>query len=122
MLTREQIIDRLKIRQTTLSTTRASLFPAAVPENKIRYIVGIWINGDGTSRTVEIEKTEEDGTHTMLFDNVPIPPADQVPIPEGWNFNIENPLMRLEGGTNLTGISSAGSPEATCIYFDNPEI
>ena len=121
MLTRQQIMERLRIRQLTLSTARATLFAAAVPESRNRYVVGIWINGDGTSRTVEIEKLEEDGTYTMLFNNVPIPPADQVPVPEGWNFDIENPFMLCEGGTNLTAVASAGAPEATIIYWDDVE-
>lgn len=121
MLTKEQIRNRVRVNQVTLSTSRGDLF-TAVPERQIRNIVWIGIMGDGTSRTVEIEKTEEDGTHTMKFDNIPVPPADQVPVPEGWNFDIENPFMTLEGGTNLTGISSAGSPELTVIYWDGPEV
>lgn len=114
-------MEKLRIRQVTLSTDRADLFAEAVPESRIRYVVGIWINGDGTSRTVEIERTEEDATHTMLFDNVPVPPADQVPVPKGWEFDIENPFMLCEGGTNLTAVASAGAPEATIIYWDDIE-
>lgn len=121
MLTRQQIMEKLRIRQVTLSDSRADLFAAAVPESRIRYVVGIWINGDGTSRTVEIERTEEDASHTMLFDNVPVPPADQVQVPKGWEFDIENPFMLCEGGTNLTAIASAGAPEATIIYWDDIE-
>jgi len=120
-LSKEQIRQRLRIRQVTLGTSRVDLFPSAVPERKLRYVIGIWINGDGASRTVEIEKTEEDGSHTMLFDNVPVPPADQVPVPKGWNFDIENPFMVCEGGTNLTAVASAGSPECTVIYWDDIE-
>jgi len=122
MVTREQIMDRVRVRQVTIGTSRTDIFAAAVSENKTRYIVMIVINGDGTSRTVEIEKTEEDASHTMLFDNVPIPPASQVPVPEGWQFDIENPFMTLEGGTNLTAIASAGAPELTIIYWDDPEV
>lgn len=122
MISREEIRGRLRINQVTLSTSRQDLFPADVPERKMRNVVGIWIDGDGTSRTVEIEKTEEDATHTMLFDNVPVPPADQIPVPEGWDFDIENPCIVLEGGTNLTGVANAGAPEATIIYWDSPEV
>lgn len=122
MLTKEHIRDRLKIYQVTLGVARVDLFPAAVPERKTRYVVYIGIMGDGTSRTAEIEKTEEDATHTMLFDNVPVPPADTESIPEDWHFDIENPFLTLEGGTNLTAIVSAGSPELTILYWDSPEI
>lgn len=121
-LTREEIRDRLRVYQATLGVARVDLFAAAVPERKIRNIVWIGIMGDGTSRTVEIEKTEEDATHTMKFDNIPVPPADLIRIPDGWKFDIENPFMTLEGGTNLTGISSLGAPELTIIYWDTPSI
>lgn len=135
MLTREQIKQQLRIRRTELSTTRKYLFgvnaaASLVPERKIRYVVGIWLIGDGTSRTVNIERIKEDPSAvdppadadcTMLFPAVPVPPADQVPVPEGWEFDIENPFMLCEGGTNLTGKASAGAPNAVVIWFDDIE-
>lgn len=121
MLTRQQIMEKLRIRQVTLSTSRADLFAAAVPESRIRYVVGIWLNGDGTARTVQIERTEEDASHTMLFDGVNVPAAEDAPVPNGWEFDIENPFMLCEGGTNLTAVAAAGAPEATIIYWDDIE-
>lgn len=134
MLTKEQIRDRLKIYHVELDgTTRKALFPEeadpdkkAVPERKTRYVVGIWINGDGTSRQVDIEKTTEAEPvgHTMLFENVPVPPADQCPVPEFWHFDIENPFLNLEGGTNLTAVADVADakPQVTIIYWDSVEI
>ncbi len=99
------------------------IFDSVVPERKIRHIVYIGIMGDGTSRTAEILKDEETaGSQTMKFDNIPVPPADTESVPEDWHFDIENPFLNLEGGTNLTAIASAGAPELTIIYWDTPEI
>ena len=126
MVTREQIMERLSYAQLTIGTSRANFFDEDVPERMMRNIVAILIFGDGTaSRTVEIEKVK-DGHETpptdpddydMIFDNVPVPPAAVVPLPQE-GYNIENAIVVLEGGTNLSAVASAGAPEATLIYWD----
>ena len=118
MLTRDQIIERLSYAQLTLSGSRQNFFAADVPERMMRNIVEILLFGDGTaSRTVEIEKVKEDDTYDMIFDNIPVPPAAVVPLPQD-AYDIENPIVVLEGGTNLSAVASAGTPEATLIYWD----
>ena len=52
----------MKTVNVYITTSRTALF-AAVGERNIRYIVYIWLFGDRVaSRTVDIEKLEEDGT------------------------------------------------------------
>jgi len=122
-LTRDQIRERLKTAQLTLSTSRQSIFGSAVPERTKRNIVAIFIMTDATLRYVEIEKLEEAATYTMLFDNVPIdiatgPEQGILQIPKG-AYDIEHPILVLEGGTNLSFIASLGAPEVTVLYWDD---
>ena len=111
-------MERLSYAQLTIGTSRANFFADDVPEGVMRNILGILLFGDGTaSRTVEIEKVEEDDTYDMIFDNIPVPPAAVVPLPPA-DYDIENPIVVLEGGTNLSAVASAGAPEATVIFWD----
>jgi len=127
--TLEIIRQKLRPKSVDIGTSRTRAFSAAeyhmhktnhvLSEQYIRYIVAIILIGDGSgSRTVDIEKLEEDGTtYTMNFNDVPIAPADVRPIPK--NYNIEHPIVVLEGGTNLYLTANAGTPKATIIYWDN---
>ena len=123
-LTREQIAERLQTKNTWLTGTRTDIFGAVVPERKVRYIVGIWLNGDGVaSRTVDIEKLEEDGTtYTMKWQGIPVAPTERVPVPPNWHFDLENPSMTLEGGARLygkTGAPAGISVNSTTEYWDS---
>lgn len=116
-------MEDVKIARLSLTTSRQDIFSTAVPEYKFRLILGIWLIGDGeSSKTVDIEKKEEDGSYTMKFKGVPVPPAAMQPVPEGWKFDVNNPCMILEGGTNLTFKASGSGPEAVVIYRDRPPI
>jgi len=117
MIPREVVIERLGYAQITVGTSDTNFFSSDVPERKMRNIVAIFLIGDGTSRTVDIKKVKEDDTTDTIFDGVPVPPADIVPIPE--KHDIMNPIIVLEGGTNLAAVASAGAPTATLIYWDN---
>jgi hypothetical protein len=120
-LTRDQIRERLKYAQLSLTTSRQNVFSSDVAERAKRNIVAILIMTDATLRYVEIEKQKEDDTWEMIFDNVPIDvatgPFGLVQLPN--NYDIENPIIVLEGGTNLSFIASAGAPEVTVIYWDD---
>jgi len=121
MLTKEQIRDRLRTKHVDILPSRTALF-AAVPEQKTRYVVALMFNGDGvSSRTVDIEKLEEDDSYTMKFRNIAVSPADHVEIPES-GYDIENPILTLEGGTRLYGTASGNTLYGTVLYFDTPEI
>jgi len=118
--TKEEIRERLQTDSVTILTSRTAL-TAAVPESKMRYVVAIILIGDGTaSRTVDIEKLEENGTtYTVKFNDVPVAPADVRQLPT--DYDIENPILVLEGGTRPYGTVSAGSGlNCTIIYWDSP--
>jgi len=122
-LTRDQIRERLKYAQLTLSTSRQNIFSSDIAERVKRNIVAIFIMTDATLRTVEIEKVKEDDTYDMIFDAVSIDIATGtrqgiVQLPEK-AYDIENPILVLEGGTNLSFIASLGAPEVTVLYWDD---
>jgi len=119
-LTREEIRERLQTDSVLIGSSRTPL-TAAVATRKIRNIVLILLHGDGVaSRTVDIEKLETDGsTYTDKFTTVPVAPADVRPIPPV-EWDLEKPILVLEGGTRPYGTVSAGSGvNATIIYWDN---
>lgn len=117
-LTKEQIREKLKTVNVYITTSRTAFF-AAVNERNIRYIVYIWLFGDRVaSRTVDIEKLEEDGTtYTPIFDSINVAPPEKVSLPQ--KHDIENPILTLEGGTRLYGRVSGNSLTATVCYYDN---
>jgi len=119
-ITQEEIRQRLQTDSVLIGTSRTAL-TGAVAERKMRYIVLIRLHGDGVaSRTVDIEKLEEDGTtYTMKFNDVPVAPADVREIPES-DWDIEKPILVLEGGARPYGIVSAGAGvNCTIVYWDN---
>jgi len=124
-LTREQIMERLQTDSVTIGTTRTAL-TAAVPDRKMRFIVKMMLHGDGVaSRTVDIEKLKKggdptaDADFTMKFNDVPVAPADVRDIPEG-SYDLESPILVLEGGTRPYGKVSAGAGlNTTILYWDN---
>jgi len=120
-LTRDQIRERLKYAQLTLSTSRQNIWASDIPERVKRNVVAIILTTDATLRYVEIEKVLEDDTYSMILDNVPVDVGTGVNgiVPMPHNYDIENPILVLEGGTNLSFISSAGAPEVTVIYWDD---
>lgn len=120
MVTREEILERLKTDEVQVGYQ--TFFFAAIPERKTRFVVAVFVNGDGVaSRTENIEKLEEDGTYTMKFRNIPVAPADHRELPES-GYDVENPILTLEGGTRLRGSVTGGTLSNTIIYWDQPEV
>ena len=128
MTNKEIIRQKLRVKSVTIGTSRTAAFSSGeyhmdedsdyLAEQHMRYIVAIILIGDGSgSRIVDIEKYEEDGSYTMKFDDVPIAPADVRQLPPN-GYSIEDPILTLEGGTNLYLKADAGSPKATIIYWD----
>lgn len=115
-LTKAELRERVQTEQKWITTSRTDLFNS-VPERKIRYVVAIVMSGDSAVRRARIEKLEEDGTtYTAKFDKVPVP-ADDIQVLG--NYNIEDPLMVLEGGTKLVGSVDGNSISVTTIYYDD---
>jgi len=121
MLDKQIIMERVRERNVWLTSSRTAIFAAAVAERKIRYVIGMWINGDGVaSRLVDIERLEEDGTtYTMLHQGIPVAPSERVTVPEDWEFGIENPSETVEGGVQLYGRTAGGSLNITVKYWDD---
>jgi len=119
-LDKQVIRERLQNKSYWATTTRTALFPAVVPERVMRYVVAIWISGNRqVTESVTFEKLEEDATtYTSILTRVPVAPADFRQIPEG-SLNIEDPVMRFEGGTRLYGSVTGISNEIGLLYWDD---
>jgi len=122
-MNRKDILDRLQTDVFTATTSGANAWDSDIPEHKTRYIVALLLIGDGVaSRTVDIEKVEEDDSTTSKFPAVPVPPADVVQIPPS-GYDVRNPILVLEGGTNLKGTVNAGDGvKVVVIYWDDPAV
>lgn len=116
---RSQILERLRVAQITVGTSETDFFSSNVPENTMRYVVAIILNGDGSStRTVTIYKKSENGSYSTLVDKWAIAPTDTKMLPPN-QYDVENPLFVLEGGTNIAAKTDGGAPSATLIYWDD---
>lgn len=116
--TKEEIRDRLQTDSIWITPTRTALF-AAVPEARIRYVIAIWIKGNRQNiDDISFEKLEEDDTYTMKFSPIPVAPADFRQIPEG-SYDLEDPILVLEGGTSLYAQVVGLSLNVTVNYWDN---
>lgn len=116
---REETRQLLQHDNVYIGTARTAL-TGAVVERKIRYITTITLFGDGVAtRTVWIEKLEEDGTtYTKKYDGISVPPTGTEQIPKEGR-DIENPILVLEGGARPYGRVSGNSLNATIEYWDN---
>jgi hypothetical protein len=114
---KNRIKERLKTDAIDIGYS-TNFWATNIPERQMRFIVALIINGDGVaSRTCTISKVREDGTLEAKFKNIPVAPADVRQIPEG-AYDIENPVLVLEGGTNLHGSVVGGTLYGTVIYYD----
>ncbi|MDD3493349.1 MAG: hypothetical protein PHZ19_07650 [Candidatus Thermoplasmatota archaeon] len=114
---KEIIRDRLKFAQLTLGDTVADFFASNVSESKKRNIVLMTIAGDGANAAVvTIQKKVEAGTYSdaIIVYNAA---AGFLQVPPG-SFDIESPVLVLEGGTNIGALCSAGAHEMTIVYWD----
>jgi len=113
--------DRIKYLYKSVSeTTETDLFSSNVPERKIRYVLKIILTGNGSvSETVTISKKKEDGTYDVFIAGINLAPPEYKEIPQG-SIDLENPLLVLEGGTNLAAKTAGGNAvNITVIYYDN---
>jgi len=118
-LSKQEIWERLKYEQKWITTSNTDIFSSDVDERKIRYIVKIILTGDqNTTRVAEISKKLETGSYDVFLPNINVAAPEYKEIPEG-SYDIENPILSLEGGTNLAGKVSGNSISMTVIYWDN---
>jgi hypothetical protein len=116
-LTRDQIRERLKFKDVDVTTSRTAVFASVVSERIKRNIVAVVLIAQATDITVEIEKLEEDGTtYTMIFDDYYVEAKKNQWIPP--EYDLERPIIVLEGGTNLY-LKGSAAIAATIIYWDD---
>jgi len=117
-LTKDQIRERIRIANQWITTSRTDIFSSAVHEGKFRFIIQIRLTGDqSAARTVDIEKKEEDSTYTSKFSNIPVAQTGNVEIPT--DYDVEQPVLVLHGGSNLTMKVSGNSLQAMVSYWDD---
>ena len=120
MVTLDQIRERLKYLQkwiTTIGTT--DLFSSNVPEKAMRYVVAVFLQAKDTTAVVSIKKKTEAGAYEVIFPEVNVAVSEIKAIPPQ-GYNLEHPVIALEGGTNLAAeLVSGTSASVTVIYWDS---
>lgn len=117
VLTKEEIRDRIRIYDVWVTTARTDLLGGAVDEAVLRNVIMINLSGDlQQNRAVDIEKLDEEGNYVLKFSRIPVAPADfrQIPL----NYDIEQPLISMEGGSSLYGTVTGNSLQAMVHYWD----
>jgi len=126
------IRERIRVKSVWLMPERTPFFTAtdehmttdtlgnpALVEQYIRYIVSLLFQGNAIqAQSAKIEKYKEDGSYEVKWSDIQIQPAAMPQIPEG-SYNIEDPIISLEGGTNLYGHVNGNSINLTITYWDN---
>lgn len=119
-MTKAEIRDRIKRYETWITNARTLVVPAMVPQVRVRNIVMLELTGSQDQNCViNVEKLEDDETtYTMKWSNIPIAPADMRQIP--LNYDIEQPLLRLNGGSYLyaSTIPTGSSIQFMTTYWD----
>ncbi len=118
-LTKDQIMERLKFQFVTLTdAARHNAFSTAVDKGRRRNIVLVHGEADASAHTVKVEKLAADGTtYTTIFNTLNIAANANVDEPNA--YNIESPIIVLEGGANLTFTANAITVNMTVIYWDD---
>lgn len=120
MLNKEQIRDRLITDSFWITNARVAI-TGTVGERFIRYIVGLYINGNTQIATgVMVEKLEEDASYSIKFSHINIPAADNIQVPKD-GYSITDPVLTLEGGTRLYArtLVQGHSVNLSVIHWDN---
>jgi len=137
VLSKQEIWDRIRVKSVWLYQTRTAFFTdedehidsvtdpitaASVPvvsEEYTRYIISLLFQGNAVqAQSAKIEKYKEDGTYEVKWSDIQIQPAAMPQIPEG-AYDIENPIISLEGGSNLYGHVNGNSINLTVTYWDS---
>ena len=120
MAGREEIRQRLRFAGKWVAATTTDIFSSDVPESKMRYVVKIILVGDRVStRAVTLYRKKEDGTYEELLPGVTVKAPEYKEIPS-CGYDIESPILTLEGGTNLAGKELTGvSVYVGVVYWDN---
>lgn len=134
MLTKEEIWDRIRVKSVWLMPTRTPFFVAGeehmkatnhLQEQYRRYIVCLLFQGNAiTAQSAKLEQLGDDAdptlnaSFTMKWSDIQIQPSAMPQIPDG-AYSITDPIISLEGGTNLYGTVNGNSINATVTYWDS---
>lgn len=129
VLGKQEIWNRVRVKSVWLGITRTPFWvageahmaaaAATLAERITRYVVCMLFQGNAIiGQSGSVEKLEEDGTYTMKWSDIQIAPAAMPQIPEG-SFSLTDPIIVLEGGTNLYGHVNGNSINLTVTYWDS---
>lgn len=131
VLTKQELWERIQVKSVWLMPTRTPFFSSTddhmggtalapvLTERFIRYIVCLLFQGNAiVHQSAKVEKYKEDGTYEVKWSDIQVAPAAMPQIPEG-SYDIENPIISMEGGTNLYGHVNGNSINLTITYWDN---
>ena len=123
VLTKEEIWERLRTDSVWVTQALTQLTPLPAPTvmaaRQFRIIPMIYIPGNSSVNiAVQFLKLEADGvTYTTKFCPVPVLTTGVQQIP--WTYDVENPILTLEGGTRLFAQCTQGtSVNVTIEYWD----
>ena len=117
--TRAEIMQKLRTQQTSLTGTAADIL-AAVDESTLRNIIAIIISGDDTAAR-QVNLTFIGERTGAYLSNIPIAPTELLWLPIN-GYDIENPILSLEGGVRLQGLQDGGTGvEITIVFWDERE-
>ncbi len=130
-LTKSVIWDRLRVKDIWLMPVRTPFWVAGeehmqallarLTQRHMRYVVRIDLQGNAAQsiQSANIEKLETDGvTFTMKWSRLPVLGNAVLQIPQG-AYDIEDPIISVEGGANLYGQVDGNSVNCTVTYWDN---
>jgi hypothetical protein len=128
VLSKEELWERIRIKSLWLMPQRTPFFGATeehmsagpvLTEQYMRYICFLHFEGNAiVAQSAKIEKQKEDLSYEVLFSDIQIQPSAMPEIPAG-GYDPENPIIPLEGGTNLYGHVNGNSINVTVIWWDN---
>jgi len=108
---------RIRVDKVTATTSGADVWSSNTSKHKVRYIIGFVITGDGTNDSKVTVKKVAGTTETEKYDF-------RVEAKKTFSYpgspKADNPVLVLEGNTNLKVYTDTGSPTVSVIYYDEP--
>ena len=121
VVTREEIRERLRTESVWVTGALTPLY-GVVPEETIRYVVGIWVSGNlQVTMSISFSTLKEDLTYETKFSPIPLAPTDFRQIPEG-QYSLEDPFLSNAGGERLYAQAHGPvghSVNASIAYYDD---